>query len=134
MSQEKIKMLRAVFAVALFALLLWWGIEAYQPKSALATAVTVMVCLAATHGLCALLFRSEAEETKHQPVLAPFLERHVLNPLGNRLEQRRLEKWREEGWAQAAKQNAEAMTTARRLMRERGLNPDDFLPPEEFEK
>ena len=132
MSQEKIKMLRAVFAVALFALLLWWGIEAYQPKGALATAVTVMVCLAATHGLCALIFRSPDKEAKYQPVLAPLLERHVLNPLGNRLERRRLKKWREEGRAQAAKENAEALTTARRLMRERGLNPDDFLPPERF--
>ena len=94
-SQKKIKMLRAVFAVDLFAVLLWWGIDAYQPKGTLATSVTVMVCLAATHGLCALIFRSRDEEAKHQPVLAPFLERHVLNPLGKRLEQRRLGKWRE---------------------------------------
>jgi hypothetical protein len=120
MSLGKSKMLRAVFAVALFAVLLWYGVDAYQPKGALATTVTVMVCLAATHGLCALLFRSRDKRPESKPVLAPFLERHVLKPL----EERRWEKWREEGQAQARAE-------IRGRLKQRGLNSDDFLPSEE---
>ena len=77
-------MLRAVFAVALFTVLLWYGIDAYQPRGVLATTVTVMVCLAATHGLCALIFRSRDKRLERKPVLAPFLERHLLKPTEER--------------------------------------------------
>ncbi len=117
-------MLRAAFAVALFAVLLWYGIDAYQPRGVLATTVTVMVCLAATHGLCALLFRSRDQKQERKAVLAPFLERHLLKPL----EERRWEKWREEGRAQA---RAEIRAEVRTRLKQRGLDPDDFLPIDE---
>ena len=124
MSLGKSKMLRAAFAVALFAALLWCGVDAYQPKGPLATTVTVMVCLAATHGLCALLFRSRDKRPERKPVLASFLERHLLKPL----EERRWEKSREEGRAQARAE-------IRARLKQSGLNPDDFLPSEKgYEK
>ncbi len=63
------------------------------------------------------------ETSEYKPVIAPFLERHLLKPL----EERRWEKWREEGQAQA---HAEI----RARLKQRGLNPDDFLPPEDSEK
>ena len=70
-------------------------------------------------------------------VLADFLNRTLLEPQKRR-DRERLEKARaeahEEGHAEGrveghAEGRAEAMDIVRALMREKGLNPDDIIPP-----
>ena len=60
------------------------------------------------------------EQPKSELVLAPSLERYVLNPLGNRLR----EKWLEEGRAQGRAE-------IRARLEKRELDPDEFPPLEE---
>ena len=68
------------------------------------------------------------KEPKHEPALAPLLERHVLTPLGKRLDQRRLEKWREEGREEGQAQERDSI---RAKLRAQGYDLDKMLPPEE---
>ena len=63
-------------------------------------------------------------------VIAPFLERHLLKPL----EEKRLDKWREEGREIGRAEAIEAIAEIRKLLEERGLNPDEILPDKASEK
>ncbi len=58
-------------------------------------------------------------------VLAEFLNRKLLEPQDRRL-QEQLKKARAEAREEG---HAEAMAIVRALMREKGLNPDDIIPP-----
>ena len=110
----------AVLSVAATGGLMWHLVATGKLSAPEAAFFGLFVCCL----LWALLL-CVLNEPDHKPVLAPLLERYVLNPLGNRLEQRRLEKWREEGRAQARAE-------IRACLKQRGLNPDDFLSPERF--
>ena len=58
-------------------------------------------------------------------VLAEFLNRKLLEPQDRRL-QEQMKKAREEGREEG---HTEAMAMVRALLREKGLNPDDIIPP-----
>ena len=79
--------------------------------------------------LWALLICVLKAQPKSDLVLAPLLERYVLNPLGNRLR----EKWLEKGRAQGRVEIRARLAEVRHRLAERGLNPDEFLPPQKSE-
>ena len=110
----------AVLSVATTSGLMWHLVAAGKLSTPEAALFGLFV-----FGLLWALLLCVLNEPDRERVLAPLLERYVLNPVGNRLEQRRLEKWREEGRAQARAE-------IRARLKQRGLNPDDFLPPERF--
>ena len=60
-------------------------------------------------------------------VLAEFLNRHLLEPQKERL----MEQGRQQVKAEAEAEIRTRMNEVRSRLKERGLNPDDFLPTEE---
>ena len=123
MKRRLVNLLKAVVGVAIFAVLCWKGITITNRTDVLTLAAIVITALGVTYSASPALFRIVGELKGGTMVLADFLNRHLLEPQKRRL--------LEEGRQQAEKEHAATLDTARRRMREQGLNPDDFLPPEE---
>ena len=110
------KAIAAVVSVAVCAGLMWYA----AAETGLGIGAALLTGLMMSGLMWGMRLRIMDGTTEYKPVIAPFLERHLLKPV----EKRRWEKWREEG-----REQARAKIRAR--LKQRGLNPDELLPPEE---
>ena len=147
MQRRIIKLLKAIVAAAIFAVLCWKGIElanwTANPPDALTLAVIVITALGVTYSAAGALFRAITETIGGIMVLADFLTRNFLEPLKERqreqgreqgLEQG-IEQGREQGLDQGRKQGVKQGRQAERddiraRLLEQGLDLDELLPPE----
>lgn len=142
-----------VFAAALYALIMWYGLEAAKnigTPPVLTKIAVVLISLGVAGSTYNILVQVFKEIRGGAMVLADFLNRTLLEPQKRR-DQERLEnaraeaheaghaegrveghaEGRAEGRAEGHEEGrAEAMDIVRALMREKGLNPNDIIPPE----
>ena len=121
-----LKALQVGAAVGIYAALLWYGISIFEEPDKLDIAIIALTSLGVTYGASVALFKSISEIVGGIMVIAAFLNRHLLEPQKQRL----LEQGREE----ERKANKARIAVARKLLAERGFNPDEFLPTEEDER
>lgn len=126
MQYRILKLLKAIVAAAVFAVLRWKGIGYAPDTDPLTLAVIVITALGVAYSACVALFRVITETTGGIMVLANFLNQHLMEPLK---EQQR-EQGREQGLEQGLKQGRQAeRDRIRAQLRERGLDLDELLPP-----
>ena len=116
MKRLLVNLLKTVVAAAICAMLCWYGLSNAGDTRWLTIAVIGLTALGVTYSASAALFKAASEAKGGIMVLADFLNRHLVEPQKRRL----LEQGRKEGRAEILAR-----------LRERGLNPDDFLPPED---
>ena len=121
MSSRKEKAWLVAISVAVSIRLVWY----LMTDTGLGLGTTALIGLMTSCGIWGMLLCLLDETPERQPVIAPFLERHLLEPQ----EQRLLEQGREE----ERKANKARIAAARKLLAERGFNPDQFLPAEDSE-
>lgn len=114
MQQRILKLIKAIVAAAVFAVLCWKGIGYAPDTDPLTLAVIVITALGVAYSACIALFRVITETTGGIMVLANFLNQHLMEPLK--------EQQREQG-RQAERDSI------RSQLRERGLDLDELLPP-----
>ena len=122
------KCIRLVLAAALYALIMWYGLEAAKnigTPPVLTKIAVVLISLGGAGSTYKILVQVFKEIRGGSMVLADFLNRTLLEPQKRR-DRERLKKARAEAHEAG---RAEAMDTVRALMRENGLNPDDIIPP-----
>ena len=114
MQQRILKLIKAIVAAAVFAVLCWKGIGYAPDTDPLTLAVIVITALGVAYSACVALFRVITETTGGIMVLTNFLNQHLMEPLK--------EQQREQG-RQAERDSI------RSQLRERGLDLDELLPP-----
>ena len=122
------KCIRLIFAVALYTLIMWYGLEAAKnigTPPVLTKIAVVLISLGVAGSTYNILVQVFDEIKGGVMVLAEFLNRKLLEPQDRRL-QEQLKKAREEAREEG---HTEAMAMVRALLREKGLNPDDIIPP-----
>ena len=126
------KCIRLVLAAALYALIMWYGLEAAKnigTPRVLTKIAVVLISLGVAGSTYKILVQVFKEIRGGSMVLADFFFFFLLEPQKRR-DRERLEKARAEAHeAGHAEGRAEAMDIVRALMREKGLNPDDIIPP-----
>ena len=122
MQHRILKLLKAIVAAAVFAVLCWKGIGYAPDTDPLTLAVIVITALGVAYSACIALFRVITETTGGIMVLANFLNQHLMEPIK--------EQQREQGREQGRKQGRQAeRDRIRAQLRERGLDLDELLPP-----
>ena len=119
MISRKEKLLCAVSSVAVATGLTWYA----AAEGGLGVGHALLFWMMVSGLMWGALLSTMKDTPERKMVIAPFLERHLLKPL----EERRLDKWREQGRAIG---RAEAIAEIRKRLEERGLNPDEILPGE----
>ena len=115
MKRFLINLLKAIVAVAIYAVLLWKGIGIAQSNDWLTVSVIVLTVLGVTYSASAAVFRIVGEVSGGIMVIAEFLNRHLLEPQKQRL----LE--------QGRKQERDKI---RARLERRGLDADEILSSE----
>ncbi len=116
------KGLQIAVVLAAFIAALWCIIVATEPAGALEITAAVLVSLLISGGLWGVILCVQDETENYQPVIAPFLEQHLLKP---RKGQRPVTGY-EQGLAEG---RAEARAEIRGKLREQGFDLDKILPP-----
>ena len=126
------KCIRLIFAVALYTLIMWYGLEAAKnigTPPVLTKIAVVLISLGVAGSTYNILVQVFDEIKGGVMVLAEFLNRKLLEPQDRRL-QEQMKKAREEAREEGREEgHTEAMAMVRALLREKGLNPDDIIPP-----
>lgn len=107
---------------------MWYGLEAAKnigTPPVLTKIAVVLISLGVAGSTYNILVQVFDEIKGGVMVLAEFLNRKLLEPQDRRL-QEQMKKAREEGREEG---HTEAMAMVRALLREKGLNPDDIIPP-----
>ena len=118
------RLVRLLLAVAIYALVLWYGVETAQKLDAPPVVAGIAVALIAL-GIAGSTYRiliDVAKETKGAiMVLADFLNTHLVEPQKRRL----IERGRAQGREEA---RAETITEGRARLIEQGIDPDLIFP------
>ena len=118
------RLVRLLLAVAIYALVLWYGVETAQKLDAPPVVAGIAVALIAL-GIAGSTYRiliDVAKETKGAiMVLADFLNTHLVEPQRRRL----IERGRAQGREEA---RAETITEGRARLIEQGIDPDLIFP------
>lgn len=120
MKRILINLLKTIVAAAIYAAIFWYSFSIADDPNRLITAMIGLISFGIAYSVWTPLFKIAGEIAGGIMVLAEFLNRHLLEPQKQRL----LEQGRVEGRVQERE-------TLRAQLKKRGLNPDDFLPPEE---
>lgn len=119
-----------LLAAAIYALVLWYGVETAQKLDAPTVLSGIAVALIAL-GIAGSTYRiliDVAREWKGAiMVLADFLNEKLVKPQRRRLIERGRAQGREEGRAEA---RAEIIAKGRARLIEQGINPDLIFPPD----
>lgn len=125
------RLVRLLLAVAIYALVLWYGVETAQKLDAPTVVARIAVALIAL-GIAGSTYRiliDVAREGKGAiMVLAAFLNEKLVEPQRRRLIERGRAQGREEGREEA---RAEIIAKGRARLIEQGINPDLIFPLDE---
>lgn len=117
------RLVRLLLAIAIYALVLWYGVETAQKLDAPTVLAGIAVALIAL-GIAGSTYRILIDVAKEAKgaimVLADFLNTHLVEPQRRRL----IERGREEG-------RAETIAKGRARLIEEGIDPDRIFPLEE---
>ena len=127
------RFVRLALAGAIYALVLWYGVETAEdldtPPVVTGT-VIALVALGITGSVYRILIDVAKEAKGAIMVLADFLNTHLVEPQRRRLIERGRAQGREEGRAEA---RAEVIAKGRARLREEGIDPDLIFPLENQE-
>ena len=124
MKRLLVNLLKTIVAAAIYAAIYWYSISIVENPDRLTKAMVALISFGIAYSVWTGLFKVAGEIAGGIMVLAEFLNRHLLEPQKQRL----LEQGRIEGRVEG---RSEERDRIRARLERRGLNPDDFLLPEE---
>lgn len=127
MRRRLINLLKAIVASVIYAAILWYSISTVQNTDRLTIAMLGLISFGIAYSVWTALFKVAGEISGGIMVLAEFLNRHLLEPQKERL----MEQVRQQVKAEAEAKIQARLAEVRARLKDRGPNPDDFLPPEE---
>ena len=123
------RLARLLLAVAIYALVLWYGVETAQqldPPRVLSGVAVALIALGIAGSTYRILIDVAREGKGAIMVLAAFLNEKLVEPQRRRLIERGRAQGREEG-------RAEVIARGRARLREEGIDPDLIFPLENEE-
>ena len=131
------RLVRLLLAVAIYALVLWYGVETAQKLDApkvLAGIAVALIALGIAGSTYRILIDVAREGKGAIMVLAAFLNEKLVEPQRRRLMERGRAQGRAEGLEEGrAEARAEVIAEGRARLREEGIDPDLIFPLESEE-
>ena len=124
------KVARLILLAAIYALVVWYGIAttANLNTPPIPTKIAIaLIALGVTGSTYKILTKVAGEATGGIMVLAEFLNNKLLEPQKRRLRDEGHTAGRAEGYAEG---RDETLALVRTNLLEKGINPDDIIPPE----